>query len=167
MITYFMLLSVLMVAVMVYDVTNFIIPNWINLAVLLLFPLLVWLGPTQVNWVASVYGFLLFFVIGFGIYLLGLMGGGDIKLLIASSVWFGWSVHLTYFIVYMAMVGGVLAIVLMVARPLATAFVTQKSLPRVLIKGQPVPYGVAIALSFLYLLWTGHLVGLATSSLPF
>lgn len=163
--TIIILLTMLMLMVMVCDASTFIIPNWLNLAVFALYPLFVWLSPVPIEWTGACYAFLLFFMICLGIYALGLMGGGDIKLLLASSVWFGWNINLLYFIVYTAMAGGVLSMLLLVVRPLCAGVATKRAasgaaFPRVFVVGQPVPYGIAIAIAFLFVMWTGRMVGL-------
>ena len=60
-----------------------------------------------------------------------------------------------------AMVGGLLVILVMTLRFFARTMVTSnKPLPRLLTRKQPVPYGIAIAGAFLVMLYIGSVPGL-------
>jgi prepilin peptidase CpaA len=75
----------------------------------------------------------------------GWIGGGDAKLFAASALWLG-APGLVPFLFWTAMAGGVLSIVLMVARRGRTAGGpdVERWLPQLLRPGGPVPYGLAI-----------------------
>lgn len=102
-------------------------------------------------------------LIGMPVFAMRLMGGGDVKLLIVLGLWVGTAAGLEFFI-YTALLGGLLALVLVAVRP-ATAWLCSKravmpSIPRIFTYGEPLPYGVAIALAFVIVLWMGKVPGL-------
>jgi prepilin peptidase CpaA len=84
------------------------------------------------------------------------MGGGDVKLLTAVAFWAGFE-HVTELLLYVAVAGGVLAIGLIMMRKIimslgaANTRLAEVELPRVLINGEAVPYGLAIAPISIYL----------------
>mgnify|MGYP001584711850 CR=1 FL=1 len=63
-----------MLAVMYYDATRFIIPNWLVGSLLLLYPLAVLLSPVPVNWQMDLLGMLGAFALGYVIFALRMMG---------------------------------------------------------------------------------------------
>jgi len=136
------LLALLLVIAAVIDVRTFTISNRLNLTVALLAPLYwwsvglpLWPGVTiQIAVAAAVFGL---FAIAFFV---GMMGGGDVKLAAAISLWFSTLMTLR-FLVFMSIAGGVLTLVVLARH-------------RMLKKpGRPeVPYGVAIAIGALAIL---------------
>jgi prepilin peptidase CpaA len=82
----------------------------------------------------------------------GILGGGDVKLYAATALWVGWE-HLPIHSVYIGALGLCLALVLIIARQFIMPAVfyfrptAGAGLPKALIPGEGVPYGVAIALS--------------------
>ena len=136
------LLAMLLVIAAVIDVRTFIISNRLNLTVALLAPLYWWsvglpLWPDaaiQVGLAAAVFA--LFSLAFFA----GMMGGGDVKLAAALTLWFS-PVTTARFLVYMSIAGGVLTLLVLVRH-------RQLKKP-----GKPeVPYGVAIAVGALAIL---------------
>jgi prepilin peptidase CpaA len=98
------------------------------------------------------------------ILLLPFMGAGDVKLLTACALYTGEGGMLD-FIVYVAVFGGIGSVLLLVLRAFTPyaflkAGLGAEKIPRVLTDKEPVPYGVAIALAFLIMLWGGHMPGL-------
>lgn len=152
------LLALAMLVVIVLDVTRYIIPNWLNLAIMGLYIVAAYtLGlPWGMALIAA--GIALF--IGLGMFTLGLMGGGDVKLLVALMLWTGWTVISAQFMVYTAVFGGLLVIVVLLLRAVVPGFFKAGKLPRIFTRKEPVPYGVAIAGAFLFLLWRGSVPGL-------
>ena len=151
-----------MLWVVITDASRYIISNRLNLVVLGLYVAAVALIPHMpVLTALATAGIVL--AVGLGLFTLGLMGGGDIKLLVVLSLWTGWSETTPQFIFLTAICGGVLVVVVLFARFLAAAFLQKegKTLPRLLTKKQPVPYGIAIAAAFAWLLWTGQIYGLS------
>ncbi|HUK58458.1 MAG TPA: prepilin peptidase [Stellaceae bacterium] len=85
-------------------------------------------------------------------FALRLMGGGDAKLLAAVALWLGWK-GLPPFLLLMAVIGGVLALMLLAARRLAPKPIpTGRWWSALLLRRGDVPYGVAISAATLILL---------------
>lgn len=84
----------------------------------------------------------------------GICGGGDVKLLAATALWIGWP-NLPQFLLVMALAGGALALMLLLARRIAAARVaaTTGARPRRIFAPEAgVPYAVAIAIAGLAML---------------
>ncbi len=160
-----LILSALMAAVFFYDLTRYIIPNWLNLAVLLLFVPFALLKPEAVDWPMALAALGVVFAVGFALFACKVMGAGDIKLLCALALWCGFSKPLLMLLVYTALLGGVLAAGVYVLRLMLPAFLTktkaEAKIPRLLTHGEPVPYGLAISVGFLLLVWGGEMPGLS------
>ena len=135
-------LAILLVVAAVIDVRTFTISNRLNLTVALLAPLY-WLtvglplwpeAAIQLAVAAAVFGLLA------GAFYIGMMGGGDVKLAAAVSLWLSPASTLL-FLVLMSLAGGVLTLGVMVAHRM-------RSRP-----GKPeIPYGVAITFGGLAIL---------------
>ncbi len=144
-----LLFLVLLLVAALWDLATFQIPNWLCLAVLgsfLLFATVAPLALSEVLFRLGVgFGFL---VAGMVLFARGYLGGGDVKLLAASIVWFGWPSLLLY-IVAVALFGGVLAICLLIFRrlPLPLAWSDRAWLQRLHGRDEGVPYGIAIGLA--------------------
>ena len=154
-----------MLWVVVSDASRYIISNTLNLVLLGLYAAAAFLLPVAP--VGPALGAaVLVLAVGLGLFTLGLMGGGDIKLLVVLSLWTGWSEATPQFIFLTAIFGGLLVFVVLFARFIAPSFwpVATKPLPRLLTKKQPVPYGIAIAAAFTWLLWTGDIQGLVAQA---
>ena len=160
-------LSVCMLWVVVSDASRYIIPNSLNLILLGLYILALIFLPMAPP-LPALGAAAIILVIGLGLFSLGLMGGGDIKLLVVLSLWTGWGIATLQFIFLTAISGGLLVFVILPARVLLPSVWLKlrpgKPLPRLLTKKQPVPYGIAIAIAFVWLLWTDSIVGLATTA---
>lgn len=104
-------MSLLLVAA-IHDLTSFRIPNRFSLAIAALYPLHVLTAPVAVNWGGSLAISGIVFAVGFGLFAARLVGGGDVKLLAASSLWAGPG-HIFDFLVLTALAGGLLALFLM------------------------------------------------------
>lgn len=135
------LLGGLLTAAAVTDIRCRIISNRLNLAIALLAPLY-WLACGMPVWpdmalqVALGIGMFSIFAL---LFALGMMGGGDVKLLGAVSLWFPWQA-LAFLILAMALIGGVVTAVTVIHHRMTRRL------------GQPeIPYGVAIALAGLWL----------------
>jgi prepilin peptidase CpaA len=135
------LAALLLVAAFV-DLKTRTIPNWLSLTVAVGAPLFWWasgieLYPHILERIGSAY---LVFVFFFGMFCLGAMGGGDVKLAAAFALWLAPLTNLAFFI-YTAFAGG--------AVTLATMAHHRRSRG----EGRPeVPYGVAIAFAGLLIL---------------
>lgn len=141
------LLALLLLCGAVTDLRTRVISNRLNLAIALTAPLFwwatglsLWPGVAIQLWVA-----LAVFLVFAGLFALGMMGGGDVKLLGALALWLPWGSMATVLIL-MAVAGGIVSVI---------ALVHHKVTQRV---GQPeVPYGVAIAIAALWVLGERYL----------
>jgi len=83
------------------------------------------------------------------VYRIGILGAGDVKLMTAIGLWAGFE-YLPEFLIYVTLCGGAFTLFLLLARRLAMtlgvwlAATRTIALPRVLLNGEAVPYGVAI-----------------------
>ncbi|MFN7104243.1 MAG: prepilin peptidase, partial [Pseudorhizobium sp.] len=90
----------------------------------------------------------------FGFFALNLMGGGDVKLLAATALWFGFSQSLAAFIVQTAFWGGLLTLVIMLLRAQAGRFAAIESVvPAQILATKKIPYGVAIGIAGILAYW--------------
>ena len=148
-----------MLIVLYTDATRFIIPNWLNAALLLLYPTWCLLGPVSPDMLSGLYAFGILFVFGYILFAFNIMGGGDIKLLMVLGLWLELSPALMEMLIYMGLLGGALSVGLLVARyslPALGAKMEWKMIPRIFTHKEPVPYGLAIAIAFLITLWKGR-----------
>ena len=128
------------------DLQEYRIPNTVNLAIVALFPVFALLPGSGVDIVGSLILAAVVLAVGTGLFALGVMGGGDVKLITAVSLWIGPAAFLD-FLVVMAVCGGIVGLVqssqwrLGVAQFLADRGET--GFARTLI-GRDIPYAVAI-----------------------
>lgn len=128
-------LALLLLSAGIEDVRVREIANWKNAAIALLAPAWWWacgLAPwpdvvVQVGIAAAVFGLFA------GAFALGVMGGGDVKMIGALALWFPFGVF-SRLLVTMSLVGGVITLALLVERRWRGREVE-------------VPYGVAIAIA--------------------
>lgn len=157
------LLSALLLVACACDASRFIIPNWLNGLLVLLYPLWVWQAPHAVDWQSGLAFFAILLLTGLVLHGFKLFGAGDGKLLAACGLYCGLGPAGLQLVLYMAIAGGALALFLLGFRYIAPALGSRLGvtrLPRLLTIGEPVPYGLAIAASFLILLWNARLPGM-------
>ena len=144
-------LFVLLAAAAVQDGIQLRISDWLSGAVAVgAFAALMLAGPTAGLW----QNFALFVaVLAVGTFLFGrgLMGGGDVKLLAASALWFdlsaGWKL-----LVAIALAGGVEALLVIILRRLPWP-ASQRQRVLLLRPREGIPYGIAIALGVALMGW--------------
>ncbi len=132
----------------VNDMLSMTIANRIPVILAATFPIFAWFAGMD----AMTIGLHLAIGVGmlfltFALFAAGAMGGGDAKLIAATSIWFGLSLALAQYLIWSAMLGGLLTLVLVVYRatPLAPAMA---HLPAFRHFGDPekgIPYGIALA----------------------
>jgi prepilin peptidase CpaA len=145
------LLLLLLLMAAIQDGWRLRISDWISgLVVIGAFAALVLDGPVSGLW----QNFLLFAaVLAVGTFMFGRgwMGGGDIKLLAASSLWFnlsdGWKL-----ICAIAIAGGIETLVIMIVRRLPWSDAARRK-ALLLTRRGPIPYGIAIALGVALIGW--------------
>lgn len=130
----------LLLAAALFDAWKYIIPNQIILGLAGLFLGTALVLPTPVAWLSHLGAAGAVLAVGIIPFILGRLGGGDIKLMTAVSLWTGFD-YLLEFLVYTSLAGGALALLLLLVRRLARG----RPLPRLLRTGESVPYAVAIA----------------------
>jgi prepilin peptidase CpaA len=141
------ILPVIAVLAGVRDLTTMTIPNWMSLVLLAAFipaALLAGLG-----WQALLFHLgigVVALIIGVGLFALGVIGGGDAKLMAALSLWMGPD-GVLIFALWTAVVGGLFSLGLILARNQFSALAPAAPawLGRLLEPKGDIPYGVAIA----------------------
>lgn len=141
-------LAIALIVVVVTDLKSRHISNWLNLIIALGAPIL-WLANGMTFWpdmIGQIGLAVIIFTIFAGLFAIGAMGGGDVKLLTALSLWMHWLTFLELLVI-MSIAGGLLTMLMMISKQIRKT------------KGPiKVPYGVAIAFSGLWMIWgiTGH-----------
>jgi len=139
----------------VSDSRHLIIPNWTCIVVAVAFLPAALLGGMAPLAITIHYGVGLGVILaGIVLFAKGIMGGGDLKLLAAASIWTGWN-SLLDFLFLVAMLGGVLALVIFAAHRLRGRFGVLGRIKWIGagdVKSQSIPYGIAIGLAALALL---------------
>lgn len=138
------------------DIRSRRIANWLNAAIAIGAPIF-WIASGMAIWpdMALQFGFaLLVSAAMMGLYALGLLGGGDIKLLAALSLWIAPLDYMTLLII-MAVVGGFMAVFFVIRR-----IVFKPKTPGEL------PYGVAIAAGALWVLTINNFDTIAHAAVP-
>jgi prepilin peptidase CpaA len=92
------------------DIRERRIPNALTGALAALYPVYVLVSPTPVAWLAALGLAALVFVVGLGLFARELIGGGDVKLLAALSLWAG-PEQFVWFILVTTLTGGVLSLI--------------------------------------------------------
>jgi prepilin peptidase CpaA len=131
------------------DLFTFTVPNRVAIVLIIGFALLaplVGLGWPDIGWhVLAAAGAL---VIGFTLFALGWIGGGDAKLFAASALWLG-PEHLVAYCLVASLLGGGLTLLILQMRSMAlpASLAGEGWLARLHDKNQGVPYGIALAVS--------------------
>jgi prepilin peptidase CpaA len=156
----------LMAAAAVSDLISMTISNRITLLILAGFPVLAYaagLPLATIGW-HGLAG-LVMLAIGFALFAMGWIGGGDAKLMAATAVWFGWS-HLFEYALLASFLGGGLTLAILFARRYALPLKLGEVdwVARLHDKNNGVPYGIALAAAALVLypdiqLWQVALAG--------
>jgi prepilin peptidase CpaA len=159
-------LPLLLAAAAGWDIASFTIPNFLSLALLALFAVFAvaaGLPLAAVGWhlAAGLIGL----SIGFTLFALGYVGGGDAKLFAAVALWLGMKDLLPYAVVA-SLLGGVLAFGLMLLRrlPLPVLLLRQTWLVKLHDAQSGVPYGVALAAGAFFLLPSTEIFRLAAGT---
>lgn len=130
------------------DLTTMTIPNWISgVLVLAFFPAGLAAGLSGMEILTHLGVAVVALLIGMAMFALRWLGGGDAKLMASACLWFGLS-GATSFILYTALVGGLLSLGLLLARQHAGRWVPASGPGWISTLMEPkgdLPYGVAIA----------------------
>jgi prepilin peptidase CpaA len=135
-----------MIMAAIKDAAIMKIPNWISLLTIALFFIMMpfaWTGFPAFG--EHLLVGLVVFAAGFAMFALGWLGGGDAKLMAATSLWWVWS-DLIMYIFYTGVIGGVLALLMLVGRKYAPVWLSTSSWGYGLFKEEKkMPYGLALA----------------------
>ncbi|NQV54796.1 MAG: prepilin peptidase [Rhodospirillales bacterium] len=140
----------------VNDIRAYRIPNSLNLCIAVLYPIYVLTADSPVDWSSALMIAGGTFAVAAVLFSLGIMGGGDAKMMTVLALWAG-PTYILDFVLVTSVVGGVLAIMMMTsarhALALACEAIGQRRLRQIFLN-DVLPYGVAIAAG-------GLVVGLA------
>jgi Flp pilus assembly protein protease CpaA len=92
------------------DIRERRIPNKLTGALAALYPVYVLVSPTPVAWLAALGLAAAVFVVGLGLFARELIGGGDVKLLAALSLWAG-PEQFVWFMLVTTLAGGALSLI--------------------------------------------------------
>ena len=126
------------------DATTMTIPNWISIALVVLFPAAALAAglPLPTIGLAAAVGFAALLA-GMAMFALRWIGGGDAKLMAACALWLGLAAT-PIFLLFTALAGGALAVGLLGARKFGYAIHGPAWVERLLKPDGDVPYGLAI-----------------------
>ena len=136
------LLALLLLAAAAIDLRTRTIPNGLNLAVALLAVPFWWVTGVEL-WPAvalQVGAAALVFAAFAGLFALGAMGGGDVKLIAALALWLPWPALLAVLVI-MSLAGGLLTLAMLIRKRLSRSEAQLE-----------IPYGVAIACGGLWVI---------------
>ncbi|HET7084260.1 MAG TPA: prepilin peptidase [Rhizomicrobium sp.] len=158
-------LPLLLAAAAGWDIASFTIPNFLPLTLLALFALfaaVAGLSIPLIGWhlVAGLLGLF----IGFTLFALGHIGGGDAKLFAAVVLWLGLKEFLPYALVA-SVLGGALALGLMLLRqwPLPGFLLRRDWIVKLHDSKSGIPYGVALVAGAFILLPSTEIFRLAAA----
>jgi len=124
------------------DLRSYEIPDSINAAIGILYFAYAMSAPGSVDFASACIIALIVFLVGVGLFSAGVFGGGDVKLIAATTLWAGPSLVLP-FLVVTALAGGLLSLTVLTRAQLVGRGSVATARPSV-------PYGVAIAAGGIY-----------------
>jgi prepilin peptidase CpaA len=142
------LLPLLLMLAACWDVASFTIPNFIPAALFLaFFAFAIASGMNAQAVGVHLLAGLLGLALGFGLFALGYIGGGDAKFFAATLVWLGFRDALDYALIASVLGGGLtLGLLSVRAMPLPAVLAGQPWIVRLHDRRSGVPYGVALAI---------------------
>jgi prepilin peptidase CpaA len=149
-----------------WDLASFTIPNFLSLALLgafVLFVLAAHLSAPVIG--AHLLAGFLGLTIGFTLFALGYIGGGDAKIFAGVTLWLGFSDLLNYALLA-SLAGGALTLGILAMRqlPLPSLLASQGWILRLHDERQGIPYGVALAAGAVVLLPYSEIFRLAVTA---
>jgi len=137
----------IIVAAAIYDLVTYTIPHFAPLTLIALFVFFaVWQGMPWIAVMSHGSTGIAMLAAGWMLFAVGLLGGGDVKLFAAISLWMGWGELVNYLIMF-SLCGGLLALSLLFFRrlPLANFLKRHAWIVTLHDRAQGVPYGIALA----------------------
>jgi prepilin peptidase CpaA len=136
----------------VSDILTLTIPNRFSAAIVLLYPSYVLSSGHPIDWQGSLLIAFGAFVFAFVLFAIGFWGGGDAKLFAAAALWAGPEFILDFTLITMA-AGGAITIFVLLQHTLPHVYASgffrfREAIPK--LRGEPIPYGAAIAVGALY-----------------
>jgi len=156
-------LPLILAAAAGWDIASFTIPNFLNLALIVAFAAFAFVAGLSLSIIGwHLLAAVIALAIGFALFALGHIGGGDAKLFAAVVLWLGLKDSLPYALVA-SVFGGVLALFLMLLRqwPLPVFLARQGWIMKLHDKQGGIPYGVALAAGAFVLLPSTEIFRLA------
>lgn len=135
------------------DLTSYTIPNWISLAVIAgFFVIAPFAGMSWGQFGTHIMVFVGALIVMMGLFAAGGLGGGDAKLFAATSLWW-MPLDLLQYTFLTAILGGVLAIVILSGRKFLPVKVATSGWAHTLLREEKkIPYGLALAPAALIIL---------------
>lgn len=129
------------------DLVSMTISNKVSLALMagfMVFALYIGMPVQEIAWHWAIFALVLF--VGFGLFALNAIGGGDAKLAASTALWLGWEHSLSYFVIA-AFIGGLLTLVILRVRsmPLPDGIAGIGWIARLYRADEGIPYGIALA----------------------
>ena len=159
-------LPLLLGAAGLWDLASFTIPNFLTAALLALFLVFAFaagLGPMAAGWhlLAGVIGL----AVGFSLFALGWIGGGDAKLFAVTVLWLGFKDLMPYALIA-SLAGGALTIAILLVRqmPLPPILARQAWIVKLHDARSGIPYGAALAAGAFILLPSTEIFRLAAAA---
>lgn len=149
------------------DLLTMTIPNRVSLILVFSFIALApLLGLTLPEIGMHLVGAAIVFAVCFTLFATNVMGGGDAKLLSASALWFGFDQSLLMFAIYVAYVGGLVTVLILMLRWRSqTIMAMGLPIPQTLLHAKKIPYGLAIGIGGFLAYPSSPLVSLALARL--
>lgn len=159
-------LPLLLAAAAGWDLASFTIPNFLTAAMLglfVLFAVAAGLSLTVIGW--HLLAGLLGLVLGFTLFALGYIGGGDAKLFAGTALWLGFK-DLAPYAVLASIFGGALTLGMLLLRqyPLPAMLLRQNWIVKLHDARSGIPYGVALAAGAFILLPSTEIFRLAAGA---
>lgn len=129
------------------DMLSMTIMNRVSLLLIGTFTVVAPLTGMELDQILKHYAaFALVLTVCFGFFAAGAMGGGDAKLLAATSLWFGFSFDLMTYLLIASLFGGMLTLVILGFRSSAIAVYAGQLefLRRIGDSKEKIPYGIAL-----------------------
>lgn len=129
------------------DLVSMTISNKISLVLMAGFMILAFLIGmpwAAIAWHWAIFGVVL--LVGFALFALGAIGGGDAKLAASTALWLGWEHSMSYFVIA-AFLGGLLTLLILRLRamPLPDRVSNVGWIARLYRADEGIPYGIALA----------------------